>query len=315
MPNFVSANKKFRSAVVWMGGVSREREISIKSGKAVAAALRQAGVLVEEVDIGSDSLKVPAQKNPEAVFLALHGTGGEDGTIQEILEARRVPYTGSSPEGSKAAFFKDQSKEIFTRVGIPTPEYQLFNRNNAVGKIGFSGPWVIKPVAEGSSIGVVMVENESNLKSEITNLLRDYSKVMVEKRIIGQELTVGILEESALPVIELKTTRGFYDFKAKYTAGFTEYLVPAPLNIEMAKKIQDVALRVHKVLGLSDLSRIDIMLDHAGRPYVLEANSIPGFTDSSLLPKAARYAGIGFSELCLRILNSASLKQMSAVAG
>ncbi len=298
-----------------MGGISREREISLKSGKAIANALRQVGVLVEEVDTGPDSLELPEQKNPEAVFLALHGMGGEDGTIQEILEARRIPYIGSGPEGSKSAFFKDQSKEIFMRAGIPTPEYQLFNRNDAAAKINFSGPWVIKPAAEGSSIGVVMVESESNLKAGITNLLRDYSKVMVEKRIIGQELTVGILEESVLPVIELKTTREFYDFKAKYTSGFTEYLVPAPLDNKIAKKVQDIALRVHKALGLSDFSRIDIMLDRSGQPYVLEANSIPGFTDSSLLPKAARYAGIGFNELCLRILNNASLKQMSTVTG
>ncbi len=133
-------NKKFHSAAVWMGGVSREREISLKSGKAIAAALRQAGVLVEEVDIGPGSLAVTAQKNPEAVFLALHGTGGEDGTIQETLEARRIPYTGSSPEGSRAAFFKDKSKEIFIRTGIPTPEYQLFDQTGLLQKLTFQAP-------------------------------------------------------------------------------------------------------------------------------------------------------------------------------
>lgn len=302
---------RFKSVAVLLGGVSREREISLKSGKAIADALRRAGLNVEEIDVGGEPYEQLSRCRAQAVFVALHGTGGEDGTLQEMIETFRLPYTGSDARGSRQAFHKDESKAIFTKLAIPTPAYRVVRRSDAEIQIDFEGPWVIKPSAEGSSIGVLMVDDRSKLLEEISRYKKEYEVFLVEKRITGRELTVGILEEQSLPVIELRTSRSFYDFKAKYTTGFTDYLVPAPITPELAARVQRLALNVHNALGLSDFSRIDIMLDEKENPFVLEANSIPGFTGTSLLPKAAKHIGIEFDELCARILNKASVKDAS----
>jgi D-alanine-D-alanine ligase len=247
----------------------------------------------------------------DVAFLALHGQGGEDGTIQRELERRKIPYIGSDAEGSWRAFDKRVSKQIFKKFKIPTPKFVVINRLNWKSRLTkFPVPFVVKPLCDGSSVGILMVEDFAKEAEKIKKALRRYPELLVEEKIVGREFTVGILGKQALPVIELVTKRAFYDYRAKYTPGMTEYLAPAPVSKKFCAKLQKLALAVHKSLGLRDFSRVDIMADQAGIPYVLEANSIPGFTELSLLPKAARAAGISFEEVCYRLISWAHKRGM-----
>jgi len=239
-------------------------------------------------------------KQVDVAFLALHGQGGEDGTIQRYLNRRKIPYVGSDPVPSERTFDKEKSKKWFVKHSIPTPPFTVINRSNWKRRLSrFKPPYFVKPVCNGSSVGVFCVEDFSK-KAEILirKALRSHGRLLIEKKILGREMTVGILGNEALPVIELIPKRSFYDYRAKYTRGMTRYLVPAPIAKSLRVKLQRLAKRVHHRLGLRDLSRVDVMMDHRDKPYVLEANSIPGMTELSLLPKAARAAGMPFEKVC-----------------
>lgn len=295
---------------VFLGGSSHERPISLKSGRAVYQALKKAGLQVVRVDTANGFHKQVKSGGLDLAFLALHGQGGEDGTAQRLLTRARISYTGSDPKSSALAFDKNRAKKLFVRFGIPTPRYDLLTSKNWKQKIQkWAPPYVIKPVREGSSIGVFFIDNEFEAQRTIESGLREYGRLMVEAKIGGREFTVGILGKLALPVIELRPKRDFYDYEAKYTKGLTDYLIPAPISNQLGAQLQTLALKAHRVLGLRDFSRVDFKVDEQNRPYVLEVNSIPGFTEMSLLPKAAEYAGISFTELCLQLLEMAKARQ------
>jgi len=285
-----------------MGGPSSERDVSLRSGAAVAKALRERGYDVVEVDLKTSAVDIPS--GVEAVFVALHGEFGEDGSVQAILRERKVPYTGSGPEASELAFDKVLSKKVFSDHGIPTPRYEILGPGQ---RRTLPLPVVVKPVREGSSIGVHIVTEESQWLASYSDALVHGGEVLVEAFIDGAELTVGVVGEQVLPVLEIRAPHGFYDFHAKYTKGVTEYLVPAPIPEERARTCQQMALSVFRALGCRDLGRVDFRMNGKGELYVLELNSIPGFTETSLLPKAARCAGMEFPELCDRILQMASV--------
>ena len=290
---------------VLCGGDSSERGVSLRSGRAVHQALVESGVDAERIDPKRRRTFQRSLSRLDVAFIALHGRGGEDGTLQSRLERARIPYVGSAPRGSRLAFNKVEAKRIFDRTGILTPPWTIVNAKNWRRLRAFGTPFFVKPVADGSSIGVFCVEDFVHSAEKIIRALTRYPVLLVEKKIKGREFTVGVLGKRALPVVELRPKRPFYDYRAKYTRGMTEYRVPAPLTKDLTRKLQRLALKVHRVLGLRDLSRIDFMVDGKGRSYVLEANTIPGFTELSLLPKAAQEAGISFESLCLKLVKMA----------
>lgn len=294
--------KKFERVVVLKGGPSSEREVSLRSGAAIANGLRSIGYSVTEVDMTSRTLDLPTET--DAVFIALHGTFGEDGELQQILEERGVPYTGSGVEGSRTAFDKVASKRLFEKHGIPTARYEVLKAGEPRT---LSLPVVVKPPREGSSVGVSKVTKEEEWPAALETALALNDEALVEAYIEGRELTVGVVGNQVLPVIEIRAPDGSYSYTAKYTKGMTEYLVPAPLTPEETRLCQEIAWATFEVLGCRGMGRVDIRLTDDGEPFVLEINTIPGFTETSLLPKAARAAGIEFPQLCEMILNLAGL--------
>ncbi len=298
-------SKKLKLGVL-SGGSSSERIISIRSARAVNRALRRIGFTTLVLDPAKAGPFTRGLKTVDLVFIALHGEGGEDGKIQRRLERSGIPYVGSDPVASRRAFDKNLAKKIFSRSGISTPPYVLIRPSNYKNRLRrIPAPLFVKPVREGSSVGAFSVEDLSKSAEKLYSAVRTYGRLLVEKKIQGREFTVGVLGRRPLPVIELKPRRAFYDYRAKYTKGMTDYLVPAPITPVLTRKLQRMALKAHRALGLRDFSRVDIMTDEKGRPYVLEVNSIPGFTELSLLPKAARAAGISFEELCYRLVEAA----------
>ncbi|MCM8775906.1 MAG: D-alanine--D-alanine ligase [Candidatus Omnitrophica bacterium] len=288
---------------VLLGGDSAERKISLRSGRAIRQALRRLGFCTVDVDPRKKDECRTRLRKVDLAFIALHGKGGEDGTIQRYLDNRRIPYVGSDAAGSARAFNKLKAKRIFQQNGVPTPEYTVITPSNWKEVLqDFPAPFFVKPLCDGSSIGVFPVEDLSESAENITDALKKYGELLVEKKIRGREFTVGILGFKALPVIELKPKRPFFDYCAKYTSGMTDYLIPAPIPTKLAVRLQKIALRAHRCLKLRDFSRVDMMADSENHPYVLEVNSIPGFTEMSLLPKAARAAGISFEQLCHRLV-------------
>lgn len=285
---------------VLMGGFSKEREVSLRSGAAVARGLRQAGYDVVEIDITSPDINIP--DNIQAAFIALHGEFGEDGGVQERLESTGIPYTGSGPEASRLAFDKVLSKRAMSVAGIPTPQYEVLT---AGGVRRMDLPVVVKPPRQGSSFGVHRVFNEEEWDAALSEALTYNGEAMVEEYIPGRELTVGIVGDEALPVVEIRAPDSNYDYRAKYTSGVTEYLAPAPLPAETEQRCRTLALETFKVLGGRGLGRVDFRMRDDGALFVLELNTIPGFTETSLLPKAASAAGIPFVDLCRRILELA----------
>ena len=294
--------KKFKKVAVMMGGPSAEAEVSLRSGAAVANALRTAGYAVDEVNPKSGRLKFAA--DVEAVFIALHGAFGEDGVVQRKLRDMGMPYIGSGPEASRVSLDKLASKRVFAAAQIPTADFEVLT---APGPHTLPLPLVVKPASEGSSIGLHCVRRNANWDDALRDALAHGNPVLVEKYIPGRELTVGILGEDALPVVEICAPKGWYDYKAKYTKGRTQYLVPAPLTAKQAARAQELARRVFCALGCRDLGRVDMRLTPQNELFVLEMNTIPGFTETSLLPKAAAAAGINFVELCNRIMRCASV--------
>ncbi|MGD1018798.1 MAG: D-alanine--D-alanine ligase [Verrucomicrobiia bacterium] len=296
--------RKLKIAVL-MGGPSAEREVSLRSGTAVANALAATGAKVVPMDIWDATFTIPA--NVDVTFLVVHGTFGEDGALQRILEERGVAYTGSSPEASALAFDKVAAKQSFVAAGIPTPAYEAFENTQPIrprlGRLGF--PVVVKPSRQGSSVGISIVQQRSELAKACELAGRYDNRLLAEQFIPGRELTVGILDGRALPVVEIRPKHGFFTYDAKYTKGETDYLVPASLDKNIEFQAKTLALRAHDCLGCRDYSRVDLMLSPTGKLFVLEVNTIPGFTETSLLPKAARAAGIEFPDLCARLVQLA----------
>jgi D-alanine-D-alanine ligase len=269
------------------------------SGRAVYRALVGRGFRAKMIDPARRSEMERRLSAIDVAFLALHGAGGEDGTLQAYLERKGVPYVGSDERGSRNAFDKHVAKRLFTKANIPTPPSILIKISDWRTHLSrFPAPYFVKPPREGSSIGVFPVDDFAKSAHKIREALLEYGELLIEKKIEGREFTVGVLGRKALPPIELLPKNSFYDYHAKYTRGMTEYRVPAEIPRALWKKLQALALRVHDCLQLRDLSRIDIMTDANSNPYVLEANSIPGFTEFSLLPKAAKVTGISFEDLC-----------------
>ena len=286
--------EKMKVAVL-AGGISRERDVSLRSGAAVAKALRSVGVKVLEVDVKERGVKVP--QGTDICFLCLHGTYGEDGEIQEELEAAQMPFTGSGSVASALAFDKLKAKEAMVGAGVPMAESMEWSRDH-----DWKPPYVCKPVADGSSFGVYLVREEKDVAAVKKSVQKWKGGMMIERLVEGTEMTVGILGETALPVVEIRPAKGFYDYQNKYTVGATQYLCPAPIPKEKAEELQSIARSAHCALGCEVLSRVDLILDAEGRTTVLEVNTLPGMTDLSLLPKAGRTAGIDFATLCLKIL-------------
>lgn len=286
--------EKMKVAVL-AGGISREREVSLRSGAGVAKALRSVGVKVLEVGVTEKGVKVP--QGTDICFLCLHGTYGEDGEVQAELEAEQMPFTGSGSGASALAFDKLRAKEVMVAAGIPMAESEAWTQEN-----GWEPPYVLKPVADGSSFGVHLVRSEKEAGTARKSLAKWQGAMMIERLIEGVEMTVGIVGEKVLPVVEIRPVKGFYDTKNKYTVGATQYLCPAPIPKEQAEEVQAVAWAAHRALGCEVLSRVDLMVDPSGKIQVLEVNTLPGMTDLSLLPKAGRTAGMDFATLCLKIL-------------
>jgi D-alanine-D-alanine ligase len=295
---------------VLYGGPSAERPISLDSGKNVAQALSLAGHDVHRVVLdGSFTAKDAGALGIDLAFLALHGEFGEDGRIQGILEAAEIPYTGSGVDASSMAFDKIVAKRIFERRSIRTPAWMSLDVAEMSAPGALEGlylvpPLVAKPATGGSSLGVSIVRDAEQVRSALTKASEYADSVLIERYIPGRELTVGVLGETALPVAEivkLKAGCDFYDYSAKYSEG-TSILCPAELEPAVAEKVQALALAAHRALGCRDVSRTDIILDAAGTPWVLEVNTLPGLTSHSLLPRAANAAGIGFTQLCERLL-------------
>ncbi len=286
-----------RPVAVLKGGPSREREVSLRSGAAVAAALRSVGARVTEVDVHDASFALP--EDTSLAFNLLHGTFGEDGGVQEELDRRGIPYTGEGAAGSRLAFDKIATKERFAGANIPTVPWQILRHPDDPLKMEF--PCVVKAPRQGSSVGVHIVHSPSELPDALADCFSLDREVLVEAFFTGRELTVGILGSEALPIVEIVPKGGFYGYENKYTKGGSDYFTPAPIDPETTRRIQATALAAHASLGLEVYSRVDIMLSPSGELNVLEINTIPGMTETSLLPKAAAVLGIDFPSLCLHI--------------
>ena len=303
--------KKKRVGVL-MGGLSREREISLKTGKAILKALTEKGYPAVSIDVRDDVAEKLVKEKIECAFLALHGRFGEDGTIQGVLELMRIPYTGSGVLASALAMHKIMSKKLFLCEKIPTPRFEAFQRDeikkDPLKRTSLPLPVVVKPAREGSTIGVSIVRKDEELAPALKKAGEYDEEILVEEFMKGKEITVGILENIPLPVIEIVPKSGFYDYYSKYTKGETQYILPARIPREKYLSAQEVSLRAFQQLGCSGVARVDLMTDESENPYVIDVNTMPGMTETSLLPKAAHYAGIPFEDLVERILLGASLK-------
>lgn len=312
---------------VLMGGRSAEREVSLRSGAAIYNALKGLGYNAVTIDVGSDICDVLRREKIEIAFLALHGGYGENGAVQGMLEVLGIPYTGSGVLASALAMDKEASKKIFVYHKIPVPPFVVISKEHRAQdtllprgggkgweglwtsdselKTGFALPWVIKPATEGSSIGVSIVREESQMRTAIENAFLLSERVIIEKYISYKEVHIGILNDRVLGGVEVRPSLEFYSYKAKYTAGLTDYILPPEIDSKAYERAKDVARSAHIALGCKGATRVDLRIDVEGNPYVLEVNTIPGMTETSLLPKIARHAGLDFPALIEEILRGA----------
>ena len=287
---------KNKTVALLKGGPGKERDVSLRSGTAVAKAVRAAGAQVVEIDVTTPEITLP--ESVDLAFNIIHGTFGEDGQLQSILHDRGIPYTGEGIEGSYTAFDKILSKEAFDRAGVPTSTWQKIRKGESPS---LPLPYVVKAPRQGSSVGVHIIRDDSALPAALEDCFQYGEEVLIESFFVGRELTVGILGGEALPVVEIVPHDGFYDYDHKYTSGASEYFVPAHLTEAQAASVQSTACAAHRALGLEVYSRVDILLAPDGSMSVLEINTIPGMTELSLLPKAAAVAGLDFPALCEEI--------------
>lgn len=315
---------KLKNIAVLMGGISPEREVSLRSGKAVAQALKNAGFNVFCIDVKDERIEEIDSMEIDVAFIALHGYFGEDGGVQQFLESKGIPYTGSGVNASKIAMNKLTTKKCFINAGLKTPDYLVVTEFQGFAEIQqaitkFTLPVVLKPPQNGSSIGISIIRDINDLKQGLINAFKFGYELLIEKYVKGRELTVGILDDKALPIIEIKPCAEFFSYEAKYQDNKTEYLVvetelensvcahgkPAcrtgVLPHNLYAKAQKLAEDAHRVLGCKGFSRVDMLMSEEGDFYLLEINTIPGFTEKSLLPKAAHAAGISFPSLCRKI--------------
>ncbi len=288
---------------VMLGGPSAEREVSLRSGAAAARALRSLGHQVRELDPAGASWQLPPET--AVVFLALHGTYGEDGGVQARLEELGVPYTGCGPAASRTAFDKVLTKQQCLRQGIPTPRFAVLDAPRPDLPPGWTPPVVLKPVRQGSSIGVHLVERAEEWEAALADAFRYDTKVLLEEKIQGRETTVGILEDRALPVVEIRVQNGAFDYRNKYTAGAAQHFCPADFDAATTAGIQSAALGAFRAIGGRDFARVDVMVTAGGEPVVLEVNTLPGLTELSIMPEAAAAAGLNYGQLCQRMIDLA----------
>ncbi|MCK9594590.1 MAG: D-alanine--D-alanine ligase [Candidatus Omnitrophica bacterium] len=309
--------KKFGRIGVLMGGPSSEREISLRSAKGVCDSLRELGLEFVPIDILTDNpdenIRLVKSHKIDCAFIALHGYFGEDGKIQAILEGLNIPFTCSGSKASSLAMDKAASHRIFIAAGLKVPRFVLLadkaNAREQAGNCDFGLPWVVKPVMNGSSIGLSIIDQREGLDKALDEAFAADRRVLIEEYINGRELTVGILGDEPMAVVEIIPKSRFFDYDAKYRSGDTEYIVPAELDEDTCCKVKACGLAAHKALGCYGCSRVDIILGRENTPYVLELNNIPGLTATSLLPKAARSQGIDFKQLCVRMLELAYEKK------
>jgi D-alanine-D-alanine ligase len=292
-----------KKIAVLMGGPGSERKVSLATAGGVSKALRSSGAEVVEVDVRNENFQLP--DDVDLAFLTIHGTFGEDGQIQKILEDRGVAYTGDGVEESRLTFDKIRSKEKFRDHGVPTPNWQVIEPGQ---RPTIPLPIVVKTPREGSTVGVVIVKHEGELESAVAEVAKYDRELLIEKFVPGRELTIGVLGDQALPILEIIPKGGFYDFATKYpflnpqAGASAQHICPAQIEADKTKEIQQLALRAFRALGLQVYARVDIILAETGEAFVLEANTIPGMTEASLLPEAATAAGINYVDLCLRII-------------
>lgn len=288
---------------VLMGGPGSERQVSLASGAAVLKALRERGLNAEPVDVTSTAIDLPAGTG--LAFNVIHGTFGEDGRLQETLEAMGVPYTGAGVKSSRTSFDKNLAKAAFIAAGVPTPRAEIIDVSHGPRLPSFAAPFVVKPPREGSSVGVNIVRSQDQAAKAMADAAKYGDDILVEEFVDGMELTIGIVDDQALPVVHIIPPEGVYDMASKYPwlsgAKGSQYICPADLDEATTRVVQQAALAAHRSLGVEIYSRVDVLLDANKRPFVLEANTIPGMTETSLLPKAAAAIGISFGELCARI--------------
>ena len=304
----------FGKVGVLFGGKSAERDVSLMSGKGVHEALQSCGVNAHLFDTGTRSLAELAHERFDRVFIALHGRYGEDGTIQGALELLGVPYTGSGPMASSLAMNKIMTKRIWLEAGLPTPGYSTLrdasDLSPALDKLGL--PMMLKAPHEGSTLGIVKVSSKAQLQPAYQEVSGFDREILAEQFVSGRELTVAILgrddQAHALPVIEIVAPQGNYDYEHKYFSDDTQYLCPAPIEAELARKVSAMCVKAYRALGCEGWGRADVILDAQSRPWLLEMNTSPGMTGHSLVPMAAKAVGMSYPDLCLRILSSASCK-------
>jgi D-alanine-D-alanine ligase len=292
-----------KKIAVLKGGPGSERDVSLATAAGVSKALRSLGVQVVDVDVRDENFQLP--NDVDLAFDCIHGTFGEDGTLQQILEDRGVAYTGEGVEGSRTAFDKKLTKQKFRDQNIVTPEWEVIDAGQ---RPKIPVPLVVKPPCQGSTVGVVIVKNENELEAALKEAAKFDDKLLVEKFVSGRELTIGILGDQALPILEIIPKGGFYDFNTKYpflnpqAGASAQHVCPAKIDPALTKKIQELALRAFRALGLEVYGRVDVILSDKNEPFVLEVNTIPGMTEASLLPEGAAAAGINYVDLCLRII-------------
>jgi D-alanine-D-alanine ligase len=296
---------------VLLGGLSSEREVSLRSGEAVLAALTMRGHDAVPIYVDGDVDVALRQERIDAAFIALHGRGGEDGCVQGLLEMLGIPYTGSGVLASALAMHKGKAKELFRLHNLPTPAYYVLTAADALdltavhGDFGF--PCVVKPIREGSSVGVAICQTAEELAPAVERALCFDDELLVERYISGQEVSVAILGDRAIGAVEIAPRSGFYDYSHKYTRGATDYFVPPRLSPERYRGVLVQALRAHTALGCRGATRVDMIVSESGNEFVLEVNTVPGLTPTSLVPKIADAAGISFGELCEMMLAGATL--------
>jgi D-alanine-D-alanine ligase len=313
MSGFSKDELKRKRVGVLFGGLSSEREVSLRTGAAVSKALRGLGYDVVEIDVGKDLPARLAAEKVEVAFIALHGRYGEDGCVQGLLECMFIPYTGSGVMASSLGMDKVFAKQVFIAHGIPTPPYRAFLSGDearaAVDSLPFGLPVVVKPSREGSSVGVYICKTRDEYLAAVEDASKLAGSILVEQYIKGREVQGGVLDNEALGVIEVVAAREFYDYQAKYqSGGTTQYLFPAPLPPDQYERVNQVCLAAHRALECSGGSRSDVILTPSGDVFLLEINTLPGMTESSLLPKIAAGRGIDFPGLCERLLQGATLK-------
>lgn len=294
--------KHFKNVAVLKGGFSAEREVSLESGGAIAANLRKAGYTVTEIDVTAPDFTVP--DGIEAVFIALHGTFGEDGGVQARLTELGLPYVGADVESSRRSFDKLLTEICLRKAGVPVPESETLRPGE---KPAMKPPAAVKPPRQGSSVGCHLVFREEEWAAALADAFKYDNEVLVQRFIPGREFTVGIVDGQVLPIVEIVTAAGWYDYTAKYKVDTTRYVIPAELDAATAARMQKTALKTFEALGARGFGRVDFRMTPEGEQFVLELNTIPGFTSHSLLPKAAAVAGIEFPALCDRIMKTASL--------